>query len=895
MAEGEGEDVIEDAVDAVDGEEVGECEPPMEFLCPCEDDDECESGICYTTESYGDICTMECDGDCPEGWACVAVEIDEETVSICLPYAEVYCLACDEGGECGNEADQCADLGGADYCLQDCSTSETCPEGYTCTAIEGEDWDLCVPDGGECPGCVDNDDDGYGIGPDCDGPDCNDGDGDVHPGATEVCDGIDNDCNDEIDESCPGGECKDDYDGEGIGCAGETQCVHDGEVYDDGDFSPDCASDDERMLCDDGEWFTVACEEDTVCSDNFCSDGECETAHHGTDTLCDEVFRCSSGAGDDNYNTEGIYNCQGYCDGEGGCDFAGNCEDCSGSDGWFEYGDDGPGCADMEDPVAELRAHDCGGDGCGYSVTDTLDCNTQDGYVGGGNTEGCGEDPSSVLNDFFANASGECESTTTDCDVVNCDELDVCATVCDETSIREYVDYYVAPGSDSCEVALGPEVADCATLDSLDSDGGPLEVTTPGEVTDYTGCEDGDCTSTLYTDYCVDDLVYEYGADGAGITGPYEFDCRDYGIDYCNDSRYLYLDIWGCQGEPGWCFNDEDIPVDCGVDACEGTCGSGENGCMWHEKGCADAACFDDDHDADEAEAYCVAGCAEEWLANGTGTNSSCCGDDEGEDFEQTEDTDRQCCYNAAVMASLDTVASILCYDGQLYDCNDAADDDSGVAEVVSTGGVVDGLECKADDTWGPPVSTDCDYEDQFNRANSTTVSGWTERVGDWSIFNNMLSPEALSTWQYITYNGPTYADGCVTGRAVYGSGDSLRFIGLTARWVNSNNLIMAKIQDQSAGAGFSSAFLYQEVGGSQTLLASNISMPITADANIKLEFNGSTVYFWVDGDRDGTYEFEIHSNSVTQTAAGLAGANGYGSQTSYLDDWCLVDSCGSP
>jgi len=62
---------------------------------------------------------------------------------------------------------------------------------------------------------VDVDGDGF---PACD--DCDDGDQDVYPGAPELCDGVDNDCDDEIDEGCP--EC-----GNGI--------VEEGEICDDGD------------------------------------------------------------------------------------------------------------------------------------------------------------------------------------------------------------------------------------------------------------------------------------------------------------------------------------------------------------------------------------------------------------------------------------------------------------------------------------------------------------------------------------------------------------------------------------------------------------------------------------------------------------------------------------
>ncbi len=57
-----------------------------------------------------------------------------------------------------------------------------------------------------CPSpatCTDADGDGYGIG--CSlGADCNDGNSAIHPGALEVCDGRDNDCDSLIDEGCVG-------------------------------------------------------------------------------------------------------------------------------------------------------------------------------------------------------------------------------------------------------------------------------------------------------------------------------------------------------------------------------------------------------------------------------------------------------------------------------------------------------------------------------------------------------------------------------------------------------------------------------------------------------------------------------------------------------------------
>ena len=79
------------------------------------------------------------------------------------------------------------------------------------------------PDTGpQPPGCEDNDADGYGLGADCLGADCDDNNPWRHPGIVEnipfcdpavdpdcnpddlpFCDGLDNNCNDQIDEGCP--------------------------------------------------------------------------------------------------------------------------------------------------------------------------------------------------------------------------------------------------------------------------------------------------------------------------------------------------------------------------------------------------------------------------------------------------------------------------------------------------------------------------------------------------------------------------------------------------------------------------------------------------------------------------------------------------------------------
>jgi hypothetical protein len=97
---------------------------------------------------------------------------------------------------------QLEDDGGV--CSQDC-VDTPCPEGWFCAEVPHEMTRWCVPD----DRCVDFDRDGSGQGAACALQDCNDGDGDVHQGVTDICDHIDNDCDEAIDE---------DFAGEGDDC-----------------------------------------------------------------------------------------------------------------------------------------------------------------------------------------------------------------------------------------------------------------------------------------------------------------------------------------------------------------------------------------------------------------------------------------------------------------------------------------------------------------------------------------------------------------------------------------------------------------------------------------------------------------------------------------------------
>lgn len=115
------------------------------------------------------------DDDCDE-------EVDEECLCSqgCYPFW-IGDGWCDEA--CNNEA--CNWDGG------DCGGA-LCGDGL---CDPGENYLTCPAD---CPP-VDADGDGYTVA----GGDCNDSDDSVHPGAPEVCDGVDNDCDAQTDETDP--------------------------------------------------------------------------------------------------------------------------------------------------------------------------------------------------------------------------------------------------------------------------------------------------------------------------------------------------------------------------------------------------------------------------------------------------------------------------------------------------------------------------------------------------------------------------------------------------------------------------------------------------------------------------------------------------------------------
>lgn len=170
--------------------------------CACAAGADCAGGYCIDSAD-GAVCTNPCEDDCPDGWTCAARQDGAgESVRLCVPDSDAFCAPCTDDIDCGSPSARCNEGADGSFCATSCATSGLCPPGATCEtgSADGAPLAVCVPLAGACTGCVDADEDGYGVGVDCVGEDCDDSDADTHAGADELCGGGDEDCDGTVDE-----------------------------------------------------------------------------------------------------------------------------------------------------------------------------------------------------------------------------------------------------------------------------------------------------------------------------------------------------------------------------------------------------------------------------------------------------------------------------------------------------------------------------------------------------------------------------------------------------------------------------------------------------------------------------------------------------------------------
>jgi len=331
---------------------------------PCEQHQDCQSEVCYHPEPTGPgYCTEQCDGMCPDGYACQTVVISEGVeTDLCVPAHDTFCNACNTSDECGDSSDLCVELSAGRYCSIDCTDDPTvCPFGFTCQTISGEGDIIigkqCKPTSGIC--CIDRDGDLRGIGEGCYTTDCDDSNPDVYDDAAEVCDGFDNDCVGGVDvdvtdcgvafcqlgalgyyeraaEPCVDGSCQmqtavlcDLYTCADGGEDGDT-CATACDVEDDSKCIPPAHCD--ASVCYDDLVNGSVCDEPSDCQSGHCQNGFCcdsgdccnapsDCPTFGTVApVCEDAFSCQG--------TRGEAICVGFI-----CSTTGEVDDDSACDG----------------------------------------------------------------------------------------------------------------------------------------------------------------------------------------------------------------------------------------------------------------------------------------------------------------------------------------------------------------------------------------------------------------------------------------------------------------------------------------------------------------------------------------------------------------------------------
>ena len=217
------------------GGEVGPCEandPRPECLpTPCVEGDtrpECQPIVCETGDTRPECQPDDCAPNDPRPECEVVISpcVENDPRPQCAGDGSLGDI-CSVPSDC--QSSLCVALGsgvGERICSRRCETANDCEDNtWECILVDstsGDDVRTCIPAGN----CLDRDGDGYGIGAGCLGRDCDDNDINTYPGAPELCDNKDNNCDGVVDEMVADARQECTVPGAQGRCAvGETACI----------------------------------------------------------------------------------------------------------------------------------------------------------------------------------------------------------------------------------------------------------------------------------------------------------------------------------------------------------------------------------------------------------------------------------------------------------------------------------------------------------------------------------------------------------------------------------------------------------------------------------------------------------------------------------------------
>ncbi len=398
-------------------------------------------------------------------------------------------------------------------------------------------------DGGDSgDGGTDADQDGYTV----EEGDCDDEDASVSPGAEEVCDGVDNDCNGLTDDNASDASTwylDGDSDGYGDDANAVQQCdepvgfVASGGDCDDGDaaYHPEAeesCDDPNDYNCDGSVGYEDADGDGhPACED--CDDGDAQVNPDGVEVCDDDDNDCDGLIDDADDSTIGQDTWYSDGDGDGFGDPDSTTEACDAPSG---YVDDLQDCDDSDrtispdaEEVCDDVDNDCDGtvdepdaadaalwyydgDGDGYGNTPTLQaCEQPSGYVA--DPGDCDDSTADVNPD----ATEVCDEQDNDCD--GSVDPDTSADVSTWYADDDSDDYGDADDStESCDQPSG-HVSDATDCDDLSSD------IYPG-ADEYCDGIDNDCDSSVDETGAVDVITQYVDSDGDDYgTGTSTIDC----------------------------------------------------------------------------------------------------------------------------------------------------------------------------------------------------------------------------------------------------------------------------------------------------------------------------------------------------------------------------------